>query len=86
MERSYGNQKLSGSIFSKENLKVGMDGTSQTEVIGQDSSENRNFLTDKPQFLPADIGEGKLTRPFAPAGQPAEQCDRRTQCRADHAG
>ncbi|MCI8410484.1 MAG: putative DNA modification/repair radical SAM protein, partial [Lachnospiraceae bacterium] len=82
MERSYGNKYLSGSIFSKENLKVdmhGRHGRQQVDGTETDIVKNENPPSDKLQFLPASMGEGKLTRPFAPSGQSTQMIIGATQ-------
>lgn len=79
MERSYGNKYLSGSIFSKENLKVDMQGRQLAEGIETDITKNENSKSNKLQFLPASMGEGKLTRPFAPSGQSTQMIIGATQ-------
>lgn len=66
MERSYANQYLSGSIFSKKNLAI-----NQKEELELTEKGDRELqgASESMALLPASIGEGKLTRAFAPAGQ-----------------
>ncbi len=65
MERSVGNQYLKNNIFeqSQSAIEGDMSGK-EIAMAGMPISTNK-----KRHYLPAAIGEGKLTRPFAPAGQ-----------------
>ena len=64
MERSTGNQYLKNNIFeqSQSAIEENMSGS-------QIATEDMQHSNRTKRFLPAAIGEGKLTRPFAPAGQ-----------------
>lgn len=65
MERSIGNRYLKNNIFKESQNKI------EDQVSGQQITMADMQVSDhtKKRCLPAAIGEGKLTRPFAPAGQ-----------------
>lgn len=64
MERSTGNQYLKNNIFKQgQSIEENGDGK-QISMSGMQITDHK-----KKQYLPAEIGEGKLNRPFAPAGQ-----------------
>lgn len=65
MERSTGNQYLKHNIFEQSQSTI------ETHADGKQISMSDMQIADdqKTHYLPAEIGEGKLTRPFAPAGQ-----------------
>lgn len=65
MERSTGNQYLRDSIF-KQGQNAIRDNASGKQIAMADMQMSDD---KKRRCLPAAIGEGKLTRPFAPAGQ-----------------
>lgn len=70
MERSAGNAYLENSIFSEENLKLSMsEGKYLSDTMGTAVAMDDLQGRTGGKLLPADIGNKKLKRAFAPAGQ-----------------